>query len=121
MSSVSKPGPVGVATQPTLPKGASRVAAEQETSTPVKKSEENSGIGNLREFLGDLGYDAKATRLEFAADPVLDRVVVRVLDRESGDVIREIPPEEMLQVAKIMRKLMETNDALKGNLIRVVT
>ena len=132
MSSVERAGSVSAAMQPHLPKNSGRMEAEKkrtdhseeaatESHSSEKATEETGGAGQLQELIDDLGYDTKATKLEFAKDPDLEQIVVRVLDRESGEVIREIPPEEMLQVAKTMRKLAETNDALKGNLVRVVT
>lgn len=68
-----------------------------------------------------LGLDQKSTRLEFNRDEDLDRVIVRVVDRDTDEVLREIPPEEVLRVAKAMRELNESADALKGNLVQVVT
>jgi len=39
-------------------------------------------------------------RLEFSIDPVLDRVVVKVMNAESGEVIRQIPQKEVIELAK---------------------
>jgi len=121
MSSVDKSGSIGLMPKPTLPQDTPK--ADPKTGTvKIERAKEDTGNAlKMQELLSDMGYDAKMTRLEFETDPDLRRVVVRVIDRESGEVVREIPPEEMLQVARIMRKLMATNDALKGNLIEVVS
>lgn len=39
-------------------------------------------------------------RLEFTVDPDLDRVIVKVMDGDSGTVIRQIPQQEVIDLAK---------------------
>jgi len=75
----------------------------------------------LDDLTQSLGYEVKKTRLQFAEDPDLKRVIVRVLDRDSGEVLLEIPQEEMLKAAKVMKRLNEPNDAFKGLLVKIVT
>ncbi|MFZ7112560.1 MAG: flagellar protein FlaG [Desulfatiglandales bacterium] len=43
--------------------------------------------------------------LEIKVDGATGKVIVRVLSRESGEVIREIPPEEMLNLAAKMEEM----------------
>ena len=38
--------------------------------------------------------------LRFATDEVLNRQIVSVVDKESGEVIRQLPPEEVLRAAR---------------------
>ena len=45
-------------------------------------------------------------QLSFHLDEDLNRLVVSVVDRESGDVIRQLPSEEMLELAKKMADQM---------------
>ena len=44
-------------------------------------------------------------KLEFSVDKETDDIVVKVLDKESGEVIRQIPSEELLNIAKALDKL----------------
>ena len=39
-------------------------------------------------------------RLRFEIDPDLHRVIVKIMNGESGEVIRQIPPQEVLDLAK---------------------
>ena len=39
-------------------------------------------------------------RVEFSVDPELGRVIVKIMDGESGTVIRQIPQQEVLDLAK---------------------
>jgi len=49
--------------------------------------------------------------LQFSFDKEAHRMVVKVLERESGEVIRQIPSEEILSIAKAL-------DTLQGLIIR---
>ena len=54
------------------------------------------------------------SRLEFEIDPDLDRldkVVIKILNGESGEIIRQIPSQELVNLAKHL-------DAPKGLLVR---
>lgn len=43
--------------------------------------------------------------LEFQMDPDLKRPIVKVIDRETQTVLRQIPSVEMLEVARAMEKM----------------
>lgn len=45
--------------------------------------------------------------IELNVDPQNGEVVVRVRDRQTGEVVRQIPAEEMLRLARFMRELQE--------------
>jgi flagellar protein FlaG len=40
------------------------------------------------------------TGLQFRVDQDTDRVVVSIIDRESGEILRQVPSEEALRVAR---------------------
>ena len=44
--------------------------------------------------------------LLFSVDEAANRVVVKVTDRDTGDIIRQIPPEVQLRVAGHIRELL---------------
>lgn len=44
-------------------------------------------------------------KLSFKLNRDLDRMIVKVVNRESGEVVRQIPPEEMLEIAKRMEEM----------------
>ena len=44
-------------------------------------------------------------KLNFSVDKETRTIVVRVIDDETGEVIREIPPSEILAIAEEMEKL----------------
>jgi flagellar protein FlaG len=50
-------------------------------------------------------------QLQFDVDEDSGKTVVRVLDKDSGQVIRQIPSDEVLALARHMRELMEEDTA----------
>jgi flagellar protein FlaG len=44
-------------------------------------------------------------QLELSVNRELDRVVAKVVRRGTGEVVREIPPEEMLEMAKRLEEM----------------
>lgn len=52
-------------------------------------------------------------KLEFSVDEESGKTVIRVIDKESGEMVRSIPSEEVLDM---QQRLRETSDAIfKGN------
>ena len=67
----------------------------------------NSAVNELS------GYVQNITReLNFSVDQELGRTVVTVIDESTGDVIRQIPSEEMLDLAKHLQEVRDR--AAKG-------
>jgi flagellar protein FlaG len=46
------------------------------------------------------------TKLSFSVDNVTGKTVIRVMNSETNEVIRQIPPEHMLQLVSKMRDVM---------------
>ena len=44
-------------------------------------------------------------QLNFSQDKDLEQLVVKVMNHDTGEVIRQLPPENMLQMAKRMEEL----------------
>ena len=57
------------------------------------------------------GYVQNISReLNFSVDEELNRTVVTVLDEESGEVIRQIPTEDMLELAKHISEIQKSGE-----------
>lgn len=54
-----------------------------------------AAVGKVREAL-----HTSDSRLQIDIDPDLDRVVVQVINGDTGEVIRQIPAKELLELAK---------------------
>ncbi|MBK7487579.1 MAG: flagellar protein FlaG [Nitrospira sp.] len=75
---------------------------EPETSTTEVKGEVKVKGKDLEQALSRVRevFQKADSRLEFSVDPDLDRVVVKVMDGDSGTVIRQIPQQEVIDLAK---------------------
>jgi flagellar protein FlaG len=93
---------------------------EKKTAASVKPPEEKAkepslaeqeeklkeAAQKINEFVESISHD-----LQFTVDKDTNRMVVKVVERKSGEVIRQIPSEETLEIAKAL-------DTLKGLIIR---
>lgn len=77
---------IRMATRPTETPGQNR---------PVEPAEDSRDLRDARDAL-----PAPASNLEFTVDEDSRRQVVRVVDSESGQVIRQLPSEAALRVAR---------------------
>lgn len=60
----------------------------------------------------------KSTSLVFEFDDANDPPIVKVIDKESGEVIREIPPKDLREIAKALTEIADNineNDLNKPN------
>ena len=86
-----------------------RVDADPRTSTPeltptIEKLEQ--AAARVKEVLR-----GTTSRLEIEIDPDSNKAVIRILNGESGEIIRQIPAQELLDLAKHL-------DEPKGLLVR---
>jgi flagellar protein FlaG len=116
VSSLNAKASVGAVTGKALPTPGSDVpAAVSELDTP--KAQQNLSSEEVLEAVQNLNDFVQKTRreLNFSVDEQTGRTVVKVIDHETKDIIRQIPAEEILEVA---RRVAEENDE-KGNLLKV--
>lgn len=101
--------------------------AEKQQAEDDKKSKANAQSADtltreetveLNESLASLSQELQTngTKLSFTLNDSANQPIVTVMDRESGNVIRQIPSEEMLVFAERMKEL-ESNSANKTGLV----
>lgn len=87
----------------------STLAASQDQSVPAQtetnqntatQDELQSAVDKVQEFVSP-----KARGIEFSIDKESGTTVVKVVDRETDEIIRQIPSEEMLELAKALDQL----------------
>lgn len=64
--------------------------------------------GNISEVVKDINtlvHQVSATKVSFDVDEETGLSVVRVLNKETGEVIRQVPTEELLTLVARMRQL----------------
>ena len=105
---------------------AGKVAAQRQTvavgvttvetqSSEVELSQEalENVVSQLNAYIQNTQRD-----MDFSVDDATGRVVVRVIDSESEEVIRQIPSEEMLAISRHLLESLETDEP-KGFLIEL--
>lgn len=75
-------------------------------TTSVSKEDVEAAVAQMKDFA-----QVMSRQLQFDVDDDSGRTVVRVLDKDSGDVIRQIPSEEVLALARNMKEMMEAEKA----------
>jgi flagellar protein FlaG len=64
-------------------------------ASPTDRVALEHAVSKLKEVLQQSG-----SHLQIEVDPDLDRVIVKILNGDSGEVIRQIPPKEVIDLAK---------------------
>lgn len=86
---------------------ARRAETEADLSRPpVTKGELTEAASQVEKFVQSMSSD-----LQFSVDDTSGSFVIKVVDRSTKQVIRQIPSEEMLEIAKAL-------DRLQGLLVR---
>ena len=75
-------------------------------SESVSREQLNQAIKATKDFVGPIN-----SSLDFSVDEDTGSVVVKVIDKETKEVIRQFPSEEMLSIAKAL-------DSIKGLLVK---
>ncbi len=78
---------------------AEQQAAVSETEK-VSREQVESAVSTIQEFVQSVRRN-----INFSLDDGSERVVVKVTDADSGDVIRQIPSEEALQMAENLEEV----------------
>jgi flagellar protein FlaG len=88
------------------PAHASGSAQAAQPTSRVSTADMKTAVEQMKDFA-----QVMSRQLQFSVDDDSGKTVVRVLDKDSGDVIRQIPSEEVLSLARHMRELMEAESA----------
>lgn len=90
---------------------AQRAAASKPASVEAPAEEEQQQQAPDAEQLSqavesiNTALQARSPELEFSVDSESERTVVKVIDRETREVIRQMPSEEALEIAKALDHL----------------
>lgn len=80
-------------------------------SQAVPSTNQDPQPGSLEKALQQLNEKMQpwATGIKFEIDSELDRLVVSIIDNHSGEVLRTIPSETLLQIAKMITTFQGQN------------
>lgn len=76
----------------------------QQTKEQQSQAKDTALANPIDKALDQLNEKMKpwAEGVQFEVDPDLDRLVISIVDNDSGEVLRTIPSEALLQVAKMI-------------------
>lgn len=87
-------------------------AQEPAVTNPPSKEELGFAVESINQFVS-----AQMRTLNFSVDESSGKAVVKVIDFETKDVIRQIPGEEVLKMASAIKRLQEDLGSAMGLLI----
>ena len=92
-----------LARHPLADNGKSMPAAQQVAAlSEARRRELSNAVKNIAGFIQNITRE-----LNFSVDEELGKTVVTVVDESSGNVIRQIPSEDMIELAKNISELKE--------------
>ncbi|MEM1187728.1 MAG: flagellar protein FlaG [Pseudomonadota bacterium] len=96
--------------------------AQPERGTASAAAEQREAARELAEATQDVSsfIQTVSRSLQISVDDELGSTVIRVVDGENGDLVRQIPSEEVLEIARYLRQQAEPASAdtvLRGVLI----
>lgn len=102
---VATPAPVqpSVLSTPVAPSANSQGTNNNGSPDPRQASQQEPSERALEEINSQLR--AWSTELQFELDPDIQKIVVSVRDSESGEVLRTIPSEAVIRIAKMIVKM----------------
>jgi flagellar protein FlaG len=88
-------------------KSTATTAPVEAVRPPVKVADTAQQMQQLKEALNNINetIQAMSPGLEFTVDSESERTVVKVVDQQTKEVLRQMPSEEALSIAKALDKL----------------
>ena len=83
---------------------------DQTAQSPEKSGVQPEELPNQIKALTENGRYA----VQFEKDPDLDELVVKIVDSDTKEVIRQIPPKELLELTQYLKEL-------RGNIVNTAT
>ncbi|NPB09018.1 MAG: flagellar protein FlaG [Thermodesulfobacteria bacterium] len=82
--------------------------SKKEAGNPPASSPEQQDPQNLKEMIGAVQEELERlnVRLVFNVDEKTGEIVVQVVDPKTNEVIRQIPPEELLRIREKLDELV---------------
>ncbi|MGN6388874.1 MAG: flagellar protein FlaG [Burkholderiaceae bacterium] len=93
--------------QPAAPAPAVQAAAAVQTEAAVTQVAAVPSAEQLQEAIKSINKTLKGVNqdLEFSIDADTRRTILKVVDQQTGEVIRQLPSEEALEIAKALDRL----------------
>jgi flagellar protein FlaG len=109
-TTVTRLSPTANSSKPSFNQEAAKLSASVGEKLPVQgmaQPKESKGPTDIREAVSEINNFVQTVQrdLSFNLDETSGRAIIRVVDRDSGDLIRQIPTEEVLAIATLLRDI----------------
>ena len=100
--------PTPTVTKNTVNSGISPSAAVSSETLQGVETTGNPTFDDVVEAINSVEESLKifTQKVNFSVDKDTGRYLIKVIDSESGDVIREIPPEKLLKISKQIKEIL---------------
>lgn len=85
--------------------GTPEKTAEEQRTALKKRRQEDEQVRAVAEQLNKL-MDSTSTKLSFQVDRSLKKTIIKVVDAQTNQVIRQIPSEDALKMAQNVQQMM---------------
>jgi len=106
IESLSSLRPMGMAASKEIPSSPASpgAAAPQPPAAPAKTGASRPDAAELDTALGRINQSmaSKGQDLVFSIDPDSQRTIVKIIDQKTSEVLRQIPSQEALDIAKAL-------------------
>lgn len=91
----------------TTPAAAAKPAAATETASAVQQPARAADIEKTKQAVQDIERMMKlfSQSLQFSVDDAGNRAVMRIVDQETKEVIRQVPSKEAMEIARALEKI----------------
>ena len=90
-------------------KGQGKTVSSREPSPAASKRNQTNNMAISPDFMDAVNQEMQAihhVQLEFSVHKKTGETVVKVVDKDSGKLIRQIPPQELLDLADKLQDMM---------------
>lgn len=105
---IGNTGTQSAATLPAAPQGAPQPAVKVAVAVPEPAPQQQpqpEQVQKAMESLKQLIESKAPNSLSFSIDDTTGKTVVRITDAQTGEMIRQIPSEEMLEIARSLDRM----------------
>ena len=94
-------------------------SAETDKQTDSKKPEalDNAGLTEVASKINEL-FQNESRSLQFKVDEASGKTVIKILDSQTGEQIKQIPAEELLEISRKLANHLEVDDEKAGVLVK---
>lgn len=122
MSSIEQAGTSTINYRSALAENNIKVRQDTDASRVVRvknetQQQETVGISNIEQALDVISNAVSIRSLTFSQDELSGKDIVTVLDSSTKEVIRQIPSEEVVQIARQVKRLQEEMNQAVGVLV----